>query len=106
MKNPVSFFTVSCFCAISLALAAAQAVASDGSNDKSAVLDSYLQRCVEVLSDKGYSNPQIKAECKCELDIIDQHYDIFQQMLSAEKRGNRQQINEFKKQLLNCKIKP
>ncbi|HAW93697.1 MULTISPECIES: hypothetical protein [unclassified Arsukibacterium] len=73
---------------------------------KNAILDSYLQRCVEVLNGKGYSSDAIKAECKCELEQIDQHFTVFEQMLAADQTANPQQINALKKQLLQCKNKP
>ena len=72
---------------------------------KTAVLDGYLQRCVEVLHSKGYSSEDIKAECSCELDQIEQNFSVFEQMLTNSKADNQQQINEFKKQLLQCKVR-
>jgi hypothetical protein len=75
---------------------------------KNQLLNNYLQRCVEVLSSKGFSPQAIKAECKCELDQIDQHFDIFQKMLSSASvtADTQQQINDFKQRLLQCKTKP
>lgn len=83
------------------------AFASD--NDmKNQLLDGYLQRCVEVLNSKGYRPQDIKTECKCELDQIDQHFDIFEKMLAAGavSADTQQQINDFKQRLLQCKTKP
>ncbi|WP_333606721.1 hypothetical protein [Arsukibacterium sp.] len=95
---------------ISLPAANAEAAAVktgiNNTNFKTAVLDAYLKRCVEVLHSKSYSNQDIKAECTCELDYIDQHFDIFEQMLEGSQADNQQQINNFKKQLLQCKVKP
>ena len=95
---------------ISLPIADSNAVAeqpdTNNGNFKTAVLDGYLQRCVEVLHSKGYSSVDIKAECSCELDHIEQNFSIFEQMLTNSKADNQQQINEFKKQLLQCKVKP
>lgn len=85
---------------------APQAAATDQAAFKTAIMDSYLQRCVEVLNSKGYSSDAIKAECKCELDQIDQHFAVFQRMLAADKTANPQQINALKKQLLQCKTTP
>lgn len=85
---------------------APQASDTDNAAFKTAIMDSYLQRCVEVLNSKGYSSDAIKAECKCELDQIDQHFAVFQQMLAADKTANLQQINALKKQLLQCKTTP
>ncbi|KKO49881.1 hypothetical protein VT06_04635 [Arsukibacterium sp. MJ3] len=75
---------------------------------KQQLLDGYLERCVEVLNSKGYSPGAIKAECKCELDQIDQQFAIFETMLAAGavSADTQQQINDFKKQLLQCKVVP
>tara|TARA_R110002126_G_scaffold15185_20_gene62599 strand:- start:11299 stop:11640 length:342 start_codon:yes stop_codon:yes gene_type:complete len=80
--------------------------AEPGSNElKRQLLDAYLQRCVEVLDSKGYNGDAIKAECKCELDQIDQHFVLFEKMLSQANvtAETQQQINEFKQRLLQCK---
>lgn len=101
-------FYLSCFGSNLAAYSATaqQVTATDQAAFKAAIMDSYLQRCVEVLNSKGYSSDAIKAECKCELDQIDQHFAVFQQMLAADKAANQQQINAFKKQLLQCKTTP
>ncbi len=87
-------------------IAATATVSNDNADVKTVVLEGYLKRCVEVLHSKGYSNEAIKAECTCELDYIDQHFDIFEQMLAGSAADNQQQINNFKKQLLQCKVEP
>lgn len=92
---------------VSSLLSAATANSETNSPDfKAAVLEGYLERCVEVLHSKGYSNEDIKAECSCELDYIEQNFAIFEQMLGDTAAGNQQRINEFKKKLLQCKVKP
>ncbi|KKO46124.1 hypothetical protein WG68_07145 [Arsukibacterium ikkense] len=84
-------------------LNSSSAIAS--ANDlKNQLLDSYLQRCLQVLHSKGYSLDDIKAECSCELDYIDQHFALFTQMLEGSTADNQQQINHFKQQLLQCKV--
>ncbi|WP_213997179.1 hypothetical protein [Arsukibacterium sp.] len=95
---------------INLPIADLQAAAAQSDSNtpefKTAVLDGYLKRCVEVLHSKGYSSVDIKAECSCELDYIEQNFTIFEQMLGDTAAGNQQRINEFKKKLLQCKVKP
>lgn len=95
---------------INLPIADLQAAAAQPDTNppdfKAAVLEGYLKRCVEVLHSKGYSSGDIKAECSCELDYIEQNFAIFEQMLANSKADNQQQINNFKKQLLQCKVKP
>ncbi|MBV2131066.1 hypothetical protein [Arsukibacterium indicum] len=95
-------------CTINLIAIAAAAEQPDTNNGdfKTAVLDGYLKRCVEVLHSKGYSSEDIKAECSCELDYIEQNFAIFEQMLGNSAADNQQRINDFKKQLLQCKVKP
>jgi hypothetical protein len=87
------------------ALAAFTAEDNSARDFKTAVMDGYLQRCVEVLSSKGYSSDAIKAECSCELDQIDQHFAVFENMLSTTQVApdKQLQINNFKKRLLQCK---
>ncbi|WP_372627804.1 hypothetical protein [Arsukibacterium sp.] len=81
------------------------------SDFKAQVMEGYLQRCVEVLSSKGYTAEAIKAECKCELDQIEQHFSVFSLMLNAATTNTpvtaaeQQPINDLKTRLLQCKNK-
>ena len=92
--------------AVVVSLNGTLAVASDD-DLKNQLLDSYLQRCVEVLSSKGYRSQDIKTECKCELDQIDQHFELFEIMLSNQpvSTDTQQQMTTFKQRLLQCKAR-
>ena len=78
---------------------------------KADVIKGYKQRCMEVLTSKGYSNTEIARECNCEADIIANNFSTFELIISSAKSSvdqapiSEQKTEELKQKLQSCKVK-
>ena len=86
-------------------------VNANENNFKSAVLKGYRDRCIEVLTGKGYKPETVKLECECEAGYLDRNFNTFQLMIAGAKAatGNKplseEEIKKLKSLIAQCKVK-